>query len=64
MVLPLTKALWIIVCSSLVAFIVGPSDGLELISAANEDVRIESARSQIAAATDDYVDLDPVRIFF
>lgn len=55
----LTNALWIIVCSSLLA---GQSGGLELISAANEDVRIESARSQIAAEPDDYVDLEPVRI--
>jgi len=38
---------------------VGPSGGLELISAANEDVQIQS---HIAAAADDYVDLDPVRI--
>ena len=48
--------LWIVVLC--LAF-VGPSGGLELISAANEDVQIQS---HIAAAADDYVDLDPVRI--
>jgi hypothetical protein len=58
MLLPLTNALWIVVC---LAFVVGPSGGLEWISAANEDVQIQS---QIAAVADDYVDLDPVRIHY